>query len=144
MTEGNWTSVPYSDPLKNESYAPWASGEPNGDTIENCATLHLTHIGNSTLPLWNDIDCKRKYCTVCSIPTVPIFIIRGIEYDISSKFDSNNFNKYMQSNKAYVKDHLLMHTMVSQMNTLTKQKFTSSVDLNHQLYIMILINWNGS
>ena len=79
-TEGKWMSVSYSEPLNSKSFAPWHPGEPNGDTIENCACLHRFHFEeeNTTASQWNDVDCNRKFCVACLIQTLPIFILRGI------------------------------------------------------------------
>ena len=84
ITEGKWISVPYSEPLKRESFAPWHPGEPNGDTIENCASLHLTKYKDGTVPEWNDIDCNRKFCVACLIETLPVLILRGMSYKYAS------------------------------------------------------------
>ena len=79
-SEGKWISVPYSDPLNSKSFAPWHPGEPNGDTIENCASLHRFHFEeeNTTVSQWYDVNCNKKYCVTCLIQTLPIFILRGI------------------------------------------------------------------
>ena len=43
--EGEWVSaVNSSIKLKNMPYQPWAPGEPNGETIENCAVLRRSGI----------------------------------------------------------------------------------------------------
>ena len=79
-SEGKWISVPYSDPLNSKSFAPWHPGEPNGDTIENCASLHrfIFEEENTTVSQWYDVNCNKKYCVTCLIQTLPIFILRGI------------------------------------------------------------------
>ena len=39
-SEGKWVSaINSSDLLENKPFQPWAPGEPNGETIENCAVL---------------------------------------------------------------------------------------------------------
>ena len=78
ITEGKWISVPNSEPLNSYSFAPWHPGEPNGDTIENCASFHLTKYKDATVPEWNDIDCNRKFCVTCLIETLPMLILRGM------------------------------------------------------------------
>ena len=44
-SEGKWVSaINSSILLENNSYQPWAPGEPNGETIENCAVLRRAGI----------------------------------------------------------------------------------------------------
>ena len=39
--EGNWTSaINSSKHLSSSSFQSWRRGEPNGDTLENCVSLH--------------------------------------------------------------------------------------------------------
>ena len=39
-SEGKWVSaINSSELLENKPFQPWAPGEPNGETIENCAVL---------------------------------------------------------------------------------------------------------
>ena len=64
------TSITSSKPF-NQSFAPWGTGEPNGDTMENCGILSVWWGG------WNDIDCSEKYCAACQIPVTPVFVLRG-------------------------------------------------------------------
>ena len=64
------TSITSSKPL-NQSFAPWGTGEPNGNTMENCGILSVWWGG------WNDIDCAEKYCAACQIPVTPVFVLRG-------------------------------------------------------------------
>ena len=78
ITEGKWISVPYSEPLNSKSFAPWQPGEPNGYTIENCASLHFRKNKDIIVPEWNDIDCNRKFCVACLVKTLPVFNLRGI------------------------------------------------------------------
>ena len=75
-SEGNWISIPYSNPLNSESFDLWAPGEPNGYTIENCAA-----ITRSKVTEWADADCNTKYCVTCLIQTLPVFILRGVLFD---------------------------------------------------------------
>ena len=76
ISEGNWTSIPYSKPLNIESFDPWQPGEPNGNTIENCAAITTGSISE-----WADSDCNRKFCVTCLIQTLPVFILRGVLFD---------------------------------------------------------------
>ena len=64
------SSITSSKPF-NQSFAPWGTGEPNGDTMENCGILSVWWGG------WNDIDCSEKYCAACQIPVTPVFVLRG-------------------------------------------------------------------
>ena len=77
--EGEMMSVTSSEPLSQQSFAPWNPGEPNGDIMENCGVLM-----NSGA--WNDIDCagsgvNGKSCVACQIQTTPVFVMRG-KYNI--------------------------------------------------------------
>ena len=64
------TSIVSSEPL-NQSFAPWANGEPNGNTMENCGYL------SGQWGDWNDVDCSNRYCVACQIPVTPVFVLRG-------------------------------------------------------------------
>ena len=71
--EGNWISISHSKPLNIESFDPWQPGEPNGNTIENCAAITTGSVSE-----WADADCNTKYCATCLIQKLPVFIIRGM------------------------------------------------------------------
>ena len=72
------SSITSSKPF-NQSFAPWGTGEPNGNTMENCGILSVWWGG------WNDIDCSEKYCAACQIPVTPVFVLRGFNiFDIIS------------------------------------------------------------
>ena len=47
------TSITSSNPF-NQSFAPWGTGEPNGDTMENCGILSVWWGG------WNDNSAVRE------------------------------------------------------------------------------------
>ena len=69
--EGEMVSVVNNSKLlKNQSFAPWGAGEPNGDTMENCGVLNQR--GG-----WNDLNCDKKSCVACQIPSTPVFVLRG-------------------------------------------------------------------
>ena len=68
--EGEMVSITSSEPLSQQSFAPWRFGEPNGERIENCVNMQRDG-------LWNDINCASKMCVACQIPTTPIFLMRG-------------------------------------------------------------------
>ena len=43
--EGKWvSSVNSSKALEKSSFQPWAPGEPNGETVENCAVLRRSGV----------------------------------------------------------------------------------------------------
>ena len=47
------SSITSSKPF-NQSFAPWGTGEPNGDTMENCGILSVWWGG------WNDNSAVRE------------------------------------------------------------------------------------
>ena len=68
--EGEMVSIPTSEPLSEQLFAPWNSGQPNGKRMENCVSLFRN--GN-----WRDSPCAQKMCVACQIPTTPIFALKG-------------------------------------------------------------------
>ena len=70
-------SVTSSEPLSQQSFAPWNPGEPNGDIIENCGILRK-HRVNENKAVWNDISCSQEACVACNIPVTPVFVLRGM------------------------------------------------------------------
>ena len=69
--EGNFSNVnDDKDIIGPNDYAAWGLGEPNGDRIENCATLN-------SLGFWNDAGCNLKFCTFCEFGEAPIYVMRG-------------------------------------------------------------------
>ena len=63
-------SIPTSEPLMKQSFTSWHRGEPNGERLENCATLG--HSGK-----WYDHSCASKHCVTCQLPKTPVFVMRG-------------------------------------------------------------------
>ena len=60
--------------LNKNAFQNWNTAEPNGDVQENCAVTTRNFKGEIK---WNDIPCDLKRCTICDIPKVPVFQIRG-------------------------------------------------------------------
>ena len=60
--------------LTDAVFQNWNTAEPNGDTQENCA---MTTVNNKGEIKWNDAQCHLTLCTLCDIPKVPVFQIRG-------------------------------------------------------------------
>ena len=59
--EGQWD---WSDNSRWD-YSNWASGQPNGDDIQNCA--HIRGDGNGK---WDDTFCELKHNYICQEPTI--------------------------------------------------------------------------
>ncbi len=58
-------------PLARGMYQPWYLGEPNGDTLENCAMVWISRNA------WNDVSCNHQYCSFCEFEKAPDIQIRG-------------------------------------------------------------------
>ncbi len=70
-TEGTFSDVNTGNPLTETMFQPWYLGEPNGDTLENCAIVWPER--NS----WNDVECDRMFCGFCEFEKAPDLMIRG-------------------------------------------------------------------
>ena len=70
------TSPLYNIPkkLSDQDYSQWFVGEPNGKTLENCGVVSLNSLG---IGGWFDVDCSRKFCSACDVPSIPDFVLRG-------------------------------------------------------------------
>ena len=59
---------------RNNSYAPFSIGQPNGEEAENC--VYSTPYGN-----WRDVDCSRHLIGSCLLKQMPLqFKLRGYIY----------------------------------------------------------------
>lgn len=56
----------------SKSLLLWSPGEPNGERLENCATLWVQRNGQ-----WNDAPCDYKYFGSCFIEARPRMNLRG-------------------------------------------------------------------
>ncbi len=56
---------------KSAGYWPFYPGEPNGGTLENCATIWAAR------GAWNDYQCRDALLGFCMIQAKPRFKIRG-------------------------------------------------------------------
>ena len=64
-------SIPSSELLEEQLFAPWNPNQPNGGTTENCVGLHSNG-------KWNDWPCfTYEFCVACQIPTIPVFVMKG-------------------------------------------------------------------
>ena len=64
-------SIPSSELLEEQLFAPWNPTQPNGGTTENC-------VGLKSNGRWNDWPCfSHKFCVACQIPTTPFFVMKG-------------------------------------------------------------------
>ena len=68
--------------LDKYTFQNWHTAEPNGDVKENCVATTRSIKGEIK---WLDIPCDFKRCTLCDIPKVPVFQIRG---------NKSNLNQY--------------------------------------------------
>ena len=66
--------------MTKDVYQPWSPGEPNGETIENCAVLRRNE-------QWNDLFCEALTCAICDMKAPPIFEMRGSCY--GTAFDAH-------------------------------------------------------
>ena len=69
--EGNFSNVNTGKALSSQLHQPWYSGEPNGDTLENCAMVWPARNA------WNDVRCDDEYCAFCELEAAPDIRIRG-------------------------------------------------------------------
>ena len=56
--------------LTNDKYSAWGLGEPNGESIENCVAVDSSGY-------WMDVPCNQKTCSLCELPSTPVYILRG-------------------------------------------------------------------
>ena len=62
VVEGDWVWVNSKTPLNGHRiYRKWGPGEPNDQTVENCAML-VAPTSN-----WDDVPCENKYHYICEV-----------------------------------------------------------------------------
>ena len=62
---------------KEDGFWPWKPGEPNGGTMENCATVYVSPAGSG----WEDNVCDNSDAfAFCRIQPKPRLIMRGIYF----------------------------------------------------------------
>ena len=66
--EGNYVDV---NEGKSLNFEPWAPGEPNGKTNENCG------ISYKLSPFWYDAPCENSYFSFCRIEETSRLHLRG-------------------------------------------------------------------
>ena len=75
IEENEWAANQDSNPiyLKNQSFNPWLKGQPNGESMQNCASLYLDS------KTWNDYYCSnsKENCAICNKPLSIRFTLRG-------------------------------------------------------------------
>ena len=77
---------------KEETFLPFAPGEPNGDLAQKCAVARLN--GNQTI--YYDQDCEQdRACALCLIPKVKHYTLRGLNGKMALNIDT----KYYLSNE---------------------------------------------
>lgn len=69
--EGTFSDVNTGENLTETMFHPWYLGEPNGDTLENCAIVWP--VRNS----WNYESCNKQFCGYCEFEYSPDLLIRG-------------------------------------------------------------------
>ena len=78
--EGVWIDVNNGSKLTDSNFAPWAPGQPNGDSVESCGMVF------GARDSWNDVRCDiTEYCGFCELDQAPDLNIRGLCK--GSKFD---------------------------------------------------------
>ena len=68
--EGDWWNINTGDSMSN-SLLLWSPGEPNGERLENCATLWVAR------GVWNDAPCDYPFYGSCFIEARPRMNLRG-------------------------------------------------------------------
>ena len=56
-------------------FSPFVHGQPNGDVVENCATVPIIYLNKSKS--WFDTRCEQKFVSLCRIDYSPILRVRG-------------------------------------------------------------------
>ena len=69
--EGIFSNANTGELLLSDMYQPWYLGEPNGDTLENCASVW------SAKGAWNDLSCDATACGYCEFERAPDLQMRG-------------------------------------------------------------------
>ena len=74
--EGNYVSV-HDENIKLNKFTNWKKGEPNGERIENCASLRKDFE-------WNDLDCMntKDLQSICIVEEEPSFSLRGLRLNM--------------------------------------------------------------
>ncbi len=70
-TEGQYEDADSGSPLTKQMFQAWYLGEPNGDTLENCAMVWIARNA------WNDVSCSHQYCSFCEFEEAPDIQIQG-------------------------------------------------------------------
>ena len=119
------TSPVYNIPkkLSDQEYSQWFVGEPNGKTLENCGVVSLNSLGVGG---WFDVDCSRKFCSACDVPSIPDFVLRGLLE--SNLIENQNVLESMLSFQGFALDRLLMWIMLGLGNTVKILKLIFSED----------------
>ncbi len=68
--EGTFVNANTGEVMTEDMFSDWGLGEPNGKTMENCATIR-------TMGYWNDHACFSSTCGFCEFDEPPIYIMRG-------------------------------------------------------------------
>ena len=69
--EGQFSCSNSGKLLAPDAFQPWAPGEPNGGTLENCGIVE------AGMDVWLDTECCDKYCSFCKIEKMPKIQMRG-------------------------------------------------------------------
>ena len=83
------SSTTSKTPLRKDEQK-WAISQPNGLGIQQCVSLWQTHNGSR---VWYDVDCHDQYCSICAIPALQTYYLRGSGMG-GIKFPSDIDRKY--------------------------------------------------
>ena len=69
--EGKYQDANDGELLSQSLYKPWLLGQPNGDALENCASV------SQSRKSWSDTKCSQRQCAFCEFEYSPYIHIRG-------------------------------------------------------------------
>ena len=69
----------------------WAESQPNGMGIDKCAVDYLNK------DLWYDTKCEYLFCSLCTVPTVQTYLLRGytekgLDHEYSLALETQKYN----------------------------------------------------
>ncbi|XP_071944844.1 C-type mannose receptor 2-like [Antedon mediterranea] len=82
--ENSWRWIADDTILTEIGFQDWASGEPNGDSDENCVTM-------KTSGQWKDVSCDSKNRAICELEIYPLRL--SCTADITTIIKQGSFGK---------------------------------------------------
>ena len=81
----------------------WLPGQPNGELSQQCVEAETTSEQN----LWNDEYCHVKRCSICTMPLVQTYRLRGLtmydqEYTLSLNIQENKSRILFEGKKSTI------------------------------------------